>query len=207
LPKNIIPNVYEFENFYNEKDLEIILSKFKENKKWDQIVQDRPGHYSHVFQNDALSMPDEGESYSASFSKNLELVDDAFIRDKTKEAIRKNLADHFNVDDFSIDLRCHKFEKNDYFRIHTDSYLASYALTISLNKNWKWDWGRILSIAYGEKFSKLISLLPKWNSANLLSNDIEASPHFVTSIREFALEARYNITCFIKSKKIEIISL
>ena len=198
--KNILPNVHEFENFYNEEDIEIILSKFKENKKWDRMDQVRSKHYSHVFKNDALSMPDEGESYSASFFKNLALADDAFIRDKTKEAIRKNLADHFNVDDFSMDLRCHKFEKNDYFRIHTDAYLEAYALTISINKNWKWDWGGILSLVYGEKFSELIGLLPKWNSANLLSNYIDASPHFVTPIREFALEPRYTITCFIKPK-------
>ena len=60
--------------------------------------------------------------------------------------------------------------------------------------------GGILSILYGEKYSKLISLSPKWNSANLLSNYIDASPHFVSPIREFALEARYTITCFIKPK-------
>ena len=50
---------------------------------------------------------------------------------------------------------------------------------------------KTIGLGYGEKFSELIGLLPKWNSANLLSNYIDATPHFVTPIREFALEPRY----------------
>ena len=53
---------------------------------------------------------------------------------------------------------------------------------------------------HGKNENKLLGLLPSWNSANLLNNYKHPSPHFVTPIRDFALETRYTITCFIKTE-------
>ena len=196
----ILPNVYEIENFFNNADAEEIFNKFYKNKNWEYIVQNKPNHYSHVFKDPSSSMPDEKEPYLSSFWKNLELADDFFIKEKTYEAIEKNFYNFFKIKDFTIDIRCHKFEKNNFFRIHMDGYAGGYALTVSLNKNWKWDWGGILNIAHGKNNSKLLGLLPKWNSANLLDNYNNPSPHYVTPVQDYALETRSTITCFVKVK-------
>ena len=197
--KKIMPNVFEIENLYNPDDLEKILEKFKNNQKWQHILQNKPDHYSHVFKNDSYSLPDTDEPYLASFWKNIELADDDFIKNTTIKLIKENFYKHLKIDNLDVDLRCHKFEKNDFFRVHMDGYAGGYAVTISLNKNWKWDWGGILNIIYGKDNSEIKGLLPKWNSANILNNYKQSSPHFVTPIRDFALETRYTITCFIKT--------
>ena len=100
--------------------------------------------------------------------------------------------------DIDIDIRCHKFSSGNFFRVHMDGYAGGYAMTLSLNKNWKWDWGGILNITYGKNQEKLLSLLPKWNCINILNNYIHPSPHFLSPIQSYALETRYTITCFIK---------
>ena len=196
----VLPNVYEIENFFVDLDAEIILNKFHLNKKWEKILQNKPNHYSHIFKDQSSSMPDEHEPYLSSFWKNLELANDNFIKEKTYKAIEKIFYNFFQIKNFSLDIRCHKFEKNNFFRIHMDGYAGGYDLTVSLNKNWKWDWGGILNIAYGKNNSQLLGLLPKWNSANLIDNYIHPSPHYVTPIQDYALETRYTITCFIKTK-------
>jgi len=60
-------------------------------------------------------------------------------------------------------------------------------MTLSLNKNWKWDWGGILNITHGKNQGELLSLLPKWNCANILDNYTHANPHFLTPIQDHAL--------------------
>lgn len=199
LSKLNIPNLFEIKNLYRDKDLEKILIKFKSNKKWEHVLQNKPKHYSHVFKNKSKSMPDTNEKYSASFWKNNELAKDDFIYKKTEDAIRKIFIKYFKIKDLIIDLRCHKFKKGDYFRIHMDGYAGGYALTVSLNKNWKWDWGGILNIIHSKNENNMLGLIPKWNCANLLNNYENSSPHFLSPIREFALETRYTITCFIKT--------
>ena len=71
-----------------------------------------------------------------------------------------------------------------------DGYAGGHALTISLNKEWKWDWGGVLNILHGKNYSETLGLIPKWNVANILNNNINPSPHFVTPIQKFAKEDR-----------------
>ena len=66
------------------------------------------------------------------------------------------------------------------------------------NKTWKWDWGGILSIAGGNNSEKLYSILPNWNSMNIIYSGKSSSPHFVTPVQSFAKSPRYSITIFIK---------
>jgi Rps23 Pro-64 3,4-dihydroxylase Tpa1-like proline 4-hydroxylase len=196
--KKILPNVHEISDFFDKSDAEHILKAFQDSKKWDHVVQKKSEHYSHVFKNDSVSMPDVSETYLSSFWKNLELSSDPFIKESTIKAIKKFFFIHYDIQELEIDIRCHKFEKNDFFRVHMDGYAGGYALTISFNKNWKWDWGGILNIVHGNEDSQLLGLLPKWNSANILNNYLNPSPHFVTPVQQFALETRYTITCFVK---------
>ena len=94
--------------------------------------------------------------------------------------------------------RCHKLIKNNLFRLHFDDYAGAYAVTLNLNKTWKWDWGGILSIPTGKNEEKLYSISPTWNSINILFSGKKFTPHFVTPVQPFAKSPRYSMTIFIK---------
>ena len=104
------------------------------------------------------------------------------------------------MNNIDIDIRCHKFIPGSFFRVHMDGYAGGHAVTISLNKNWKWDWGGILNITHGKNQGELLSLIPKWNCTNILDNYSHSSPHFLTPIQSYALKTRYTITCFVKKR-------
>mgnify|MGYP001332121706 CR=1 FL=1 len=124
--KNYLENVFEIENFFVEEDATKILEKFKKNSNWRHIVQNKPQHYSHVFKNDSDYTPSESETYLATFWKNIDLSEDEFIKEKTTLAVRSYFYEIYKIKDLEIDIRCHKFEKNDFLRIHTDGYAGGY---------------------------------------------------------------------------------
>ena len=98
----------------------------------------------------------------------------------------------------NYDIRCHKLLKNNLFRLHFDDYAGSYSANLNFNKTWKWDWGGILSIAGGNNSEKLYSVLPNWNSMNIVYSGKNNSPHFVTPVQSFAKNPRYSMTIFVK---------
>lgn len=196
--KKYLSNVIEIKNFFKGDDLEKIHGRFKKNKSWKKIFQKRESHYSHVFKSNSLFLPSKEEEYLSSFYRNEKLSKDKFILNTVEEAVNKFFKKYYNKNILNLDIRCHKFKKGDYFRIHMDGYAGGHALTISLNKEWKWDWGGVLNILHGKNYSETLGLIPKWNVANILNNNINPSPHFVTPIQKFAKEDRYTITCFIK---------
>jgi Rps23 Pro-64 3,4-dihydroxylase Tpa1-like proline 4-hydroxylase len=199
----ILENVFEVANVFNDEDLSQILEKFENCTDWVKLDQNKTTHYSHVFRNDSKFLPDENEAYLAKFWRSERLTNDKFILNKTEQALAKVFKQIFNLDIIEIDLRCHKFTKGDHFRVHMDGYAGGYATTISLNKDWKWDWGGILNILYGSNLEKNLPLLPSWNTMNILNNDVQLSPHFLVPIQPYAQKARYTITCFVKEKKIK----
>ena len=81
---------------------------------------------------------------------------------KTSLAIEKYFYELFKIKNLEIDIRCHKFMEKDFLDYHMDGYAGGYALTVSLNKRWKWDWGGILNILHGKDESSILGLLPKW---------------------------------------------
>lgn len=200
--KKYLKNIIEVQNFFKEKDLLKILKKYKKCKKWKKIKQVRAKHYSHVFKNKSPYLPSKNEKYLSSFYRSKNLENDKFIKSIINNNLVKFFYKQYKIRDLDIDIRCHKFTVGDFFRVHMDGYAGGYAMTLSLNKNWKWDWGGILSVAHGKNESEVLSLLPKWNCANILNNYIHPSPHFLSSIQKHALETRYTITCFIKKNQI-----
>ena len=100
--KNYLTNVCEIENFYDEDDAEKILEKFKKSQNWDHIIQKKPEHYSHVFKNDSIYMPDENEQYLSSFWRNDDLSNDQLIKEKTSLAIEKYFYELFKIKNLEI---------------------------------------------------------------------------------------------------------
>lgn len=192
-----VNNVKHYENVFPEKIANEIYTKFINEKNWEKIEQIREKHYSHVFKNDSIYLPDEDEQYLSKFFRSDNLSNDSNISNYISKYVVKRIERDYNKKINKIDIRCHYFDIGDFFRIHFDSYAGSLAVTINLSKNWKWDWGGFLCVPYGKNYENMSTFFPQWNSMNILDNTLDFSPHFVTPIQNFAKNKRYTITLFI----------
>ena len=196
----ISKNIYEIQNIFPKNVVEKIYSKFKNlnTKSWKLIDQNKPNYYNSVFKNNTVFLPNKNETYIAKFYRSEKLKKNSYIINSIKKFVfpimKKNLK--FNIKEY--DIRCHKYIKDNLARIHFDNYAGYYALTLNLNKTWKWDWGGILSIPTSKNNEKLHSILPKWNSLSIIYSGKNNSPHFVTPVQKFAKSSRYSITIFVK---------
>ena len=198
--KKIAKNIYQIENVLPEKVIKKIFSIFKNHnyKLWKLISQKKPHHYSHVFKNSSEFLPNKNEIYYAKFYRSDKLKNNSFINFSVKKFIFPLIKKYLKFDAKNYDIRCHKLIKNNLFRLHFDDYAGAYAVTLNLNKTWKWDWGGILSIPTGKNEEKLYSISPTWNSINILFSGKKFAPHFVTPVQPFAKSPRYSMTIFVK---------
>ena len=198
--KKLSKDIYEIKNVFPKNVIEKIYFKFRElnASSWELIRQKKPSYYGTVFKNNTHFLPNKNETYVAKFYRSDKLKKNPYIVDSIEKFVlplmKKNLK--FNIKKY--DIRCHKYTKDSLARIHFDDYAGSYALTLNLNKTWKWDWGGILSIPYSNNNEKLHSILPIWNSLSLIYSGKNNSPHFVTPVQKFAKSSRYSITIFVK---------
>ena len=190
-------NLIQCKNIFPPKVLEKIYFLFKRDKSWKRINQYKPKHYSHVFKSSSNFLPSSNEIYLAKFFRSTKLSENKFILKSLKNYIYPKIEKIFKFKISMVDIRCHKFKNQDFLRTHFDDYTSNYAVTINLNKNWKWDWGGLLCVPYGKNFSRIHSLAPMWNTMNILTSK-KKSPHFVTSLQPFVKNPRYTITLFIK---------
>ena len=197
--KKISKNIYKVENVFPEKVAEKIFSKFNNprSKSW-KLISQKKNHYSHVFKNSSEFLPDKDEVYLAKFYRSDELRNNSYIKFSIKKFIFPLIKKYLKFNVKKYDIRCHKYVKNNLARLHFDDYAGTYAVTLNLNKTWKWDWGGILSIAGGNNSEKLYSILPNWNSMNIIYSGKSSSPHFVTPVQSFAKSSRYSMTIFVK---------
>jgi len=168
------------------------------NSDWEFIDQVRPDHYSHVFKSDNLSLPQEGEAYTAKFKRsdflrNSQIVKQAF--DGYFEPLLKGLSP-FPVDDF--DIRCYKLDADDHYRTHFDGYAGKINIIYYVNENWRWDWGGVLNILSSQDPDYCFPIFPKFNRVVLLNNQSFSAPHYVSSVENFAQNPRYSIVSFNK---------
>jgi len=197
--KQLQKNLFFSEKAFPNKICEKILKKFEKNLNWNFISQSKKGHYGHVFKSKSTFLPEKKEIYCAQFYRSDNLKNDSFIINAVNKYILPSIKKKFSFKINNCDIRCHKFTKKNFLRIHFDNYAAKLALTINLNKNWKWDWGGILCVAYGKKFENINSVCPNWNTMSILSSlkKTKEAPHFVTPVLYYALSPRYSIKIFI----------
>ena len=198
--RKISKNIYKIDNVFPERVVEKIFFKFRnlDLKSWKIISQKKPHLYSTLFNNSSKFLPNKNEVYLAKFFRSDKLRNNSYIIFSIKKFIFPLLKKYLNFNVKEYDIRCHKFMKKNLARLHFDDYAGPYAITLNLNKTWKWDWGGILSVAEENNSEKLYSLLPNWNSMNIVYSNKHMSPHFVTPVQPFAKSSRYSITIFVK---------
>ncbi len=175
-----------------------IHSLFVNETNWELKHQARDHHYEHVFKTESPFLPKGDEPYSTRFNRSVNLEQNDDIKNIYDEYFVPMLKEvsPFELNEF--DVRCHKSERGDYFRTHIDDYGGNINLIYYVNEKWMWDWGGILNIADDKDFDFNKQILPKFNRVTLLNNKVFRSPHFVTSVEEYAQFPRYSIVSFNK---------
>ena len=175
-----------------------VHSLFTNEDTWELKNQIREHHYDHVFKTDSPHLPKRDEIYSTRFSRSPSLEQNQNIKNIYNEFFVPMLKEvsPFELNEF--DVRCHKSDSGDYFRTHIDDYGGNINLIYYVNEKWVWDWGGILNIADDKNFDFNKQILPKFNRVALLNNKVFRSPHFVTSVAEYAQSPRYSIVSFNK---------
>ncbi len=188
----IIDNILPLEEAYK------IYNFFKNEQEWSSMDQIRENHYEHVFKSENPYLPQSGEIYMAKFSKSFPLSLNNSFLEIYKKYINPIIE---NVSPFPIienDVRCHKQDKGDNFRVHMDDYAGSINAIYYVNKEWRWDWGGILHVLSNTNLEEITSIFPKFNRLVLLNNKVFRAPHFVSTVEKFAKNPRYSIVSFNK---------
>jgi Rps23 Pro-64 3,4-dihydroxylase Tpa1-like proline 4-hydroxylase len=186
------------DNFLPIETAKKIHDLFINEKSWEHKHQIREHHFEHVFKTDSPYLPKGDEIYSSKFSRSEDLEKNEFIPKAYDEFFVPMLKEVSPFDLNEFDIRCHKLDSGDYYRIHIDDYSGDINLIYYVNEKWVWDWGGILNIVDDKDVEFNKQLLPKFNRVALLNNKVFRSPHFVSSVEEYAQFPRYSIVSFNK---------
>lgn len=175
-----------------------IYEIYKQEQEWKLLNQVKKNHYNHVFKSPNPLLPQEGEIYSAKFSRSNSLENLKVIKDTFNNYLLPLLkaVSPFEINEY--DIRCYKLNAGDYYRTHIDEYAGVVNIIYYVNKEWRWDWGGILNVYSHEDLEFCESIFPKFNRVVLLNNKIFKSPHSVSTVEQYVLNPRYSIVSFNK---------
>ena len=198
IKKKISSNIIKINNVFPRRIINKINALFFKERNWKLIDQVRKNHYSHVFKSESDFTPDSMEIYYAKFYRSFKLQKNKIINKEIQRYIFPILK-KLNIKFKKTDIRCHKFKTDNFLRTHFDHYAGKYAININLNKKWKADWGGNLCILDGKNFENIQTLVPEYNSINIMTSkkNEKQTPHFVTRVERFAKEPRFSITIFL----------
>lgn len=175
-----------------------IYEIFDNNPNWDTIHQKRHNRYSEETVYQSTTFPQKNEVYSTKFNKSVFLEQNQIIKSAFKEHFIPLLEEYSPFKMNEYDYRCYKLDWGDHYRIHTDGYAGVVNLIYYVNKDWRWDWGGILNVLSNDDPNYCESIFPKFNRVVLLNNKTFSSPHFVSSVENWAINPRYSIVSFNK---------
>ena len=115
-----------------------------ENADYDLIHQTRKGHFHRMFPGEGFletGIPDETETYSATFYRSRFLETSELIRKTFNDCILPKAQKFVSKTLTDFDIRAYKLESGGHFRLHLDDYTADVGFIWYLSKNWRWDWG------------------------------------------------------------------
>jgi Rps23 Pro-64 3,4-dihydroxylase Tpa1-like proline 4-hydroxylase len=171
---------------------------YEQENEWKLLNQVRENHYSHVFKSPNPFLPQEGEAYSAKFSRSNNLESLEIVKDTFNNHLVPLLKSVSPFEMSEYDVRCYKLDTGDYYRTHIDDYAGTVNMIYYVNKEWRWDWGGILNVYSHEDLELCESVLPKFNRVVLLNNKVFKAPHNVSTVEKYALNPRYTIVSFNK---------
>jgi len=183
LPIDIAKSLYEIYSSHEESG-------------WSYQTQIRKGHYGHVFKTNNRFLPNDNETYSARFWRSEAIVNSPEVQKILKQYFKNQAMEWVGSDLKEFDVRAYRLNQGDHYRTHIDSYAGSVNFIYYLNMDWVWDWGGVLHICSDKDEDYCQPIFPKFNRLVVLNNKAFHSPHFVSSISEFALCERYCIVIF-----------
>ena len=175
-------------NFLDQKiykELKEIIS----NAKFEEIYQERPDHYKHVFKSKNSRLNNEEDTYKCRF--------DLATDDNTINLIKHKILPYFISALQSINLDLNYFmvpslvrlRAGSFYRTHVDDYAGQAGYTYFVNDGWKWDYGGILTYLESNG-SNSYPIFPEDNMILLRDEKIKAF-HYVTQQMEYSKKFQY----------------
>lgn len=138
-----------------------------------------PSHQSFS----AGGLPQDGESYVASFERSASLEDHQMVRNVVS-GLR------------GTSHRCYRLLAGDGFRVHVDDYFGrSMSHVLYLSPRWEWDWGGLLHVL-DDDGERCEVVLPEMNLLVTTSHEGGRTPHFVSRVAPWAASPRYMLSVF-----------
>ncbi len=172
-----------------DEDIYKELDKIIKESLFDEIYQERPEHYKHVFKSSSDRLNTDSDSYQARF--------DLANNKRTNELIKDKIFPYFvsALKSFNSDLKYFmipslvRLKAGSFYRMHVDDYAGQSGYTYFFNEGWKWDYGGILTYAEPDG-SNSYPIFPENNMMLLRDESIKAF-HYVTQQTEYAMKSQY----------------